>query len=87
MSESKPSDNASLIRERRNRNCIVSVIRDESGQYFVYGPGGSRYIGSMNSAQALERNVRTSFLMRREMTGGRNHEEEYRSQNEGRGCS
>jgi hypothetical protein len=50
-------------------------------------PGGSRCIGGMNSTQALVWNVRTSFWMRREMTSGRHHEEEYRCQSEGRGCS
>jgi hypothetical protein len=31
-------------------------------------------------------NVRTSFWMTREMTNGKHHEEEYRSQGEGRSC-
>jgi hypothetical protein len=50
----------------------------------VYGPGGSRCIGGMNSIQALVWNVRTWFRMRRERTRGRRHEEEYRCRGEGR---
>ncbi|AVK17705.1 hypothetical protein CSB90_4299 [Pseudomonas aeruginosa] len=34
--------------------------------------------------QALVRNVRTLFQMRRKMTNGQHHEEEYRCWNEGR---
>jgi len=44
-----------------------------TGTIPVYGPGGSRCIGGMNSARALVWNVRTSFWMWREMTNGRHH--------------
>jgi hypothetical protein len=38
MSESKPSDEASLTRLRRCRNWIVSVIWDESGRHLFTDP-------------------------------------------------
>jgi hypothetical protein len=38
MSESKPSDEASLTRLRRCRNRIVSVIWNESGRHLFTDP-------------------------------------------------
>ena len=38
MSESKPSDEVSLIGQKRCRNWIVSVIREESGRYLFTDP-------------------------------------------------
>jgi len=98
MSESKPFDDASLnsqvlsklgscscSRISREGNCLTTPANtDHSLGTPVYGPGGSRCIGGMNSIQALVWNVRTSFWMRREMTSGGHHEEEYRCQGEGR---
>jgi hypothetical protein len=86
MNESKPSDDASLAL-KCCQNWSRARTPGSAGKEPVYGPGGSRCIGGMNSIQALVRNVRTSFWMRREMTSGRHHEEEYRGQSEGRGRS
>jgi hypothetical protein len=86
MSESKPADDASL------RVKILPKMESPpapglAGKEPAYGPGGSRCKGGMNSAQALVRNVRTLLWMRRKMTNGKHHEEEYRCQSEGRSCS
>src|ERR1700720_991615 len=52
----------------------------------AYEPGGSRCKGGMSSIQASVWNVRTLLRMKREMTNGRHHEEEYRCRSKGRSC-
>jgi hypothetical protein len=86
MSESKPSDDASLLPQNAVKTGDDHWLQDESGRYLFTAPDGSRCKGGMNSVQALVWNVRTSFWMAREMTNGKHHEKEYRCQNEGRSC-
>jgi hypothetical protein len=60
MSESKPSDDASLALkycQNRGRDVSPGLV----GTIPVYGPNGSRCIGGMISIQALVWNVRTSL--------------------------
>jgi hypothetical protein len=52
----------------------------------AYELGGSRCKGGMSSIQASVGNVRTLLRMKREMTNGRHHEEEYRHRSKGRSC-
>ena len=78
---------ASLLPQGAVKTGVDHWLRDEVGTIPVYGPGGSRCIGGMNSIRALVRNVRTSLQMQREMTSGRHHEEEYRCRSEERSCS
>ena len=86
MSESEPSDDASLLPQGTVKTGDAHWLQDIVGTKPVYGPDGSRCIGGMNSIQALVWNVRTSFWMIREMTNGKHHEKEYRCQDEGRSC-
>ena len=85
MSESKPFDEASLGL-KRCQNQGMQMAPGLVGTLPVYGPDGSRRRGGMSSIQALVWNVRTLFRMRRKMTSGQHHKEEYRCRNEGRSC-
>lgn len=63
MSESKPSDDASLLPEDTAKTGVGHWLQDQSGRHLLYGPDDSRCIGGMSSIQALVRNVRTLFWM------------------------
>jgi hypothetical protein len=66
MSESKPSDDASLRIQGAVKTGVVSVLQESVGTTPDYGLDGSRCKGGMNSTQASVWNVRTLLRMSRE---------------------
>lgn len=63
MSESKPSEDASLLPQDTVKTGTDHWFQEQSGRHLIYGPDDSRCIGGMISIQALVWNVRTLFRM------------------------